>query len=147
MKSFPWLAACALALVSISACEEELGEQGHGAEFQGDGEDESTDNIGDDTRAEDECSLLQADSCGADKACVRSASGNNVCRDHATLAIGAPCFDTGDEICVAGALCFGAHSNGSTCVELCDLDVDACGQGSCEPWFSASDKEIGRCME
>lgn len=130
----------------LTACEEDLGKEGDGADFQG--ESPNDHETGDDSKetGSDACSMLDPASCPEGSACVRSAFGDSACQDHATIPVGESCFDTGDEICVAGALCFGAHANGSLCTALCDMEAPACEVGTCEPWFMNKNQDIGRCV-
>jgi len=139
-----FLLSCSTAFAACGA--DVVGEEREGGEFLG--EDPSTgDPNGDPPRNdESECSMFDTSSCAEEEACTPTAQGTLHCVEDAVLPIGDPCDPGGSDRCVGGALCFGAHHNGSFCVEVCDVSAADCPEGQeCVPWVTVAGEALGRC--
>lgn len=132
---------------TFGACgSDAVGKGGEGGEFLG--EDPSSGDPGSDPprSGESDCSMFDTSTCAADEACTPSAQGTRHCEEGAVIPIGEACDPASLDRCVGGALCFGAHHNGSVCVRVCDTQAPNCtGEQTCVDWWDVDGEALGRC--
>lgn len=150
MTSYPRVVACVLcfsALALMGGCgSDPVGKETDGGGFIGD--DPSSKDPGSDPpeSGQSECSMFDVSSCPEDEACTPTAQGTRRCEESGILPVGDPCDPSSDERCVGGALCFGAHHNGSVCVKVCDLSAPECPEEQqCLEWYDVDGEALGRC--
>lgn len=137
--------ACA-AVWALAGCDDPyVGELVEAPAFDGD-LDSGSEVIPPIDSGDSSCSLLSADSCAADEACVRGADGVRFCVPTQGLPSGSPCSIARYDECASGTLCT-ASDAGAWCLALCVVEAtNACApDATCRFVFTSEGARMGVC--
>jgi len=135
-----------LAMFAVGCGSDTIGTGEDGGDFVGD-DPSGSDPGGDPPESgQSACSMFDPSTCENDEACTPTSQSIRVCEPEAVLDVGAACDPASDTRCVGGALCFGAHHNGSFCMEVCDTTAPSCPDGqTCTDWVEIDGESLGYC--